>query len=388
MASFLDLQNGFYNALAQSLGFPPGSPFQLIQPAPPLPAGTNDATLWAYFNNIPPLSLTQNYIASGGNQFFSDYQGVMSALKAPKLNNFQEDIGADCFTAWKAYLNKLTPLPAVGTWPQLFLNWATLNFPDVADTGASDLSAMLDNDIATAQAAVTAYVNPPRVPDWSLGYNDLIRDLPTAPDRHIPNFTSSSANSNVASSWTGGSNSAFFGLWTSSHSDSQISQEFASSNVSLTADFERVTTFVAAPGNWYSSGGFGDAFNHGPAAAPPWNPNATINWENTFGANGNMQRFCGSLVVASGMKIVVTSDATFSKDDQQAIRDNAQAGLWPFYCKSDSSSTHNDASFDQSGRMTITTSSTSGVPIVIGCTVLTAAQFLGHTAQARRRAAR
>lgn len=27
---FVDLQNGFYNALSQGLGFPTGSPFQLL----------------------------------------------------------------------------------------------------------------------------------------------------------------------------------------------------------------------------------------------------------------------------------------------------------------------------------------------------------------------
>lgn len=49
MASFLDLQNGFYNALTQGLGLPPGSPFQLIQPSPPLVAGPNqDNALWNY----------------------------------------------------------------------------------------------------------------------------------------------------------------------------------------------------------------------------------------------------------------------------------------------------------------------------------------------------
>lgn len=161
MATFLDLQNGFYNGFSQGLGFPPGSPFQMIQPAPPIPSGSNDAALWNYFNNIPPLSLTQNYIVSGGNQFFSDYKAVLSALKAPP-STFATDIGSDCFTAWMAYLNGLPAgqKPSANALPQTFLNWALVNYPDVANVGASDLSALLLDPIGTAQLAMMPYNTP------------------------------------------------------------------------------------------------------------------------------------------------------------------------------------------------------------------------------------
>ena len=111
MSSFLDLQNGFYNALSQGIGFPPGSPFQLIQPSTPLPDGTTDSDLWAYMNNIPPFSLTQNYIQSGGNKFFSDYQTLMSALVPTVKVDFRGDIGPEVFADWVVYVRSLTPFP-------------------------------------------------------------------------------------------------------------------------------------------------------------------------------------------------------------------------------------------------------------------------------------
>jgi hypothetical protein len=121
MTSFLDLQNGFYNALCQGLGLSTGT-FQVLQPSPPLPQSSNSA-LWAYFNNIPPFSLTQNYIASGGNQFFSDYKGLISALQAPP-NNFVNDIGSDAYNAWLHYVNSITPPPAPHQLPNIFFSWA------------------------------------------------------------------------------------------------------------------------------------------------------------------------------------------------------------------------------------------------------------------------
>ena len=90
---FLDLQNGFYNALSQGLGFHPGSPFQIVQPSPPLSSGSQANTLlWNYFNNIPPFQLSQNFVQSGGSQFSTNYSGFHSALEAGP-NDFLAVIG-------------------------------------------------------------------------------------------------------------------------------------------------------------------------------------------------------------------------------------------------------------------------------------------------------
>ena len=64
--TFADLQNGLYNFVGQGIGIPPAGNLQLIQPSPPLPSGTKDSAVWAYMNEIPPFSLTQNFTPSGG----------------------------------------------------------------------------------------------------------------------------------------------------------------------------------------------------------------------------------------------------------------------------------------------------------------------------------
>ncbi|WP_137937950.1 hypothetical protein [Chitinivorax sp. B] len=376
MDSFLNLQNGFYNALSQGLGFSPGSPFQLFQPSTPLLPGNNQA-LWMYFNNIPPFSLTQNYVASAGNQFFSDYQGMMSALQGPP-NNFEQDVGEVCFNAWISYVTSLNPAPSPNQLPTLFRNWAMIRYPSVAVRGASDLSAMLLDPISAGQLALMPYQNG-TPPDWSLGYDALVNQLSVAPSRSF-DLSSSSMNSDVSNSWTQGGNSGFFGLWGGSSYQSSESQTFASSGVTVSASFAHVMTFVASPGNWYNSSAMGEAYSQ--KSGVPWNPQSPINWGNTFDPkSGNMARFAANLIVADTMRIQVTSLATFNSDQQTTIRNNSSAGMWPFYCKGSSSGAHTEVSFNNNGQMTVLISSQPGVPVVIGVNVLSAGEFVGHAVE-------
>ena len=378
--SFLDLQNGFYNALSQGLGFAPGSPFQMIQPSPPIASGSQaNALLWNYFNNIPPLSLTQNAIQSGGNQFFSDYSGLMSALQGAS-NTFESDIGEKAYTAWNAYQANLPFTTPVSQLPLIFRNWAiTHGFSSVATKGASDLAAMLLDPITNAQLGLMNYVpNGANAPDWVPGYDVLVQQLGTAPLRQF-SVSSSSMNSNVSKSWSGGSNSGFFGLWGGSSSSSSQSAQFASSDVTVNATFGHVFPFSPTPGNWYNSGALGLAYSTQSGA--PWNPSSPINWQNTFGPNGNMQRFATQLIVVSGMYIEVSSSATFSQSDQQQIQSGSGAGLWPFYSQSSSSGSSTSVSFNAAGNMTVTIASDATTPIAIGVNVIGIAQFVGHSVE-------
>lgn len=172
MTDFLDLQNGWYNGFIQGMGQTEDY-FQIIQPAPPLLA--KDAVLWAYFNNIPPNSLTQNYIESGGNQFYNNYRGLMSALEQTRNVDVQQDIGGENYKNWQQYMNKLTNPPNINRYPTLFRSWALLNAPNIANKGASDYAAILLDPVASAQTELTlSYTDEngqAKSYDWSLGYN-------------------------------------------------------------------------------------------------------------------------------------------------------------------------------------------------------------------------
>jgi hypothetical protein len=379
MASYIDLQNGFYNELSQGLGLAPGVPFQLIQPSPPLVAGANqDEQLWNYFNNIPPYSLTQNFIASGGNQFTSDYAGLFSALQGAP-NSFTRDVGPQCNSAWQQFANTLPYTTPLAQFPMIFRNWAMRNgYTSVASIGASDLSQALLDPISNAQMTLMRYKpNGINTPTWDAGFAALAQQLSVAPNRQF-RLNSASMNSSVTNSWSSGANDGFFGLWGGSSSASSQSTAFASSNVTVDASFDHVMQFSAVPGDWYNSSAMSLAYANRDGG--PWVSPSPLNWNNTFGKNGNLQRFAATLVVASGMRVTVSSSAVFNTQDQTAIHNNSGAGMWPFYSTNSSSGSNTDVKFNNQGNMTVSFSSQPGVPIVIGVIVEPVAEYVGQDA--------
>jgi hypothetical protein len=380
--SFLNLQNGFYNGLCQGLGLSPAA-FQILQPSPPL-LKDSDVNLWNYFNNIPPFSLTQNYISSGGNRYFDNYKGLIGALKATRDIDLKGDIGSDVYNAWLAYVSRIAPLPAPNTLPQMFLNWASIFYPDVAQIGAADLSAMLLDPITSAGMALMPYISPanPRPADWNPDYSSLVQMLLNAPRRAFT-FDSRTMNSDVSTSWSQGRDEFFFGLWgNSSSSTSSLSSKFASSHITINASFDHVLTAAGAPSSWYNSAAMGDAFNH--QDGPPWNPQSTIKWQNTFDPqNGNLARFMVNLIVVSGMHVRVEADAEYSSEEQQTVHEHSSVGIWPFYSSS-SSDSNTDVRFDEQGRMSVLIDTIGEVPTVIGGNVLPVDKYLGHATRALR----
>jgi hypothetical protein len=379
MSDFLDLQNGWYNGLIQGLGQSQDS-FQIIQPAPPIASGTAaNPTFWAYYNNIPPKTLTTQFVASGGNQFYNNYRGLLSALEPSRNINVREDIGEENFLAWKAYV-QTQPMPNMNQMPTMFRNWAMFNAPEVANIGSSDYAAILLDPIATAQNELAlVYTTDKGLPinfDWQLNYADMVNQLASAPSRSF-SFDSNTMNKNVSSSWAGSSTSGFFGLWGGSSSTSTLSEQFSSSSITVNASFEHILVLPNTPGAWYYSSAMGLAFAN--KTGSPWRDKAPITWDNTFGTNGNMQYFSANVIVASGMSITVTSNAKYSSLDQQTITSSGSSGFWPFYSGDSGSTSTNRVTFSQEGSMTITTSSIPGVPIVLGVNVLPVAEFVGHS---------
>lgn len=382
MAEFLDLQNGWYNGFLQGMGQSENS-FQIIQPAPPLAEGTAiNSLFWTYFNNIPPDSLTLQFVASGGNQFYNNYRGLLSALVPARNVDVKKDIGAENFKAWQTYVLSRPLPPNMNELPTLFRNWAMIYDPSIANIGSSDYAAILLDPIATAQNELTLVFTDlnglPKDFTWMFTYQDMVNQLKNAPSRAFT-FDSSTMNSNVSNSWTGGKVSGFFGLWGGSASTSSISKKFAGSKVHVNANFQNVQVFSNTPGVWYYSSAMALAYAN--QTGNPWSPDSSINWNNTFGTNGNLQRFASNLVIASGMSVTVVSEATYSEEEQTSIQASGSAGFWPFYSGSVGTSSTNVANFDQNGRMTITTSSAPGVPIVLGANVLPVSEFVGHSSQ-------
>jgi hypothetical protein len=376
-SNFQELQNGFFNAFLTGMGFSEGDPVQLLQPSNPLIGGDNaDTLLWQYFNFLPPESRTASFILSAGNQFLSNYQGVMSVLEA-QPNDFESTVGKECADAWQEAI-KDGDVKLGGDIGTAFRNWAMFNTQcsRVAVTGASAITRAFLDPIFAAQTNVLAYQPAGYKPvDFVPGYTDMVSLLSQAPSRSF-NVDQGTWSTDITKSWTTKSHRGLFGLWGGSSTESHISQKFSSSGVSLRARFEHVVQFAASPGIWYSSAALGSAYNN-PGKAP-WIAGKPTTWDTTFGSNGNMQRFTANIIVVDTMTIKVTSEAKFTSTEQTDIHNNSSAGLWPFYNQGGSSGMHSYASFTEDGRMTVKITSQAGVPVVVACWVLPAKQYLGQ----------
>lgn len=366
------LQSQWYNAVVAGLGLDP-SRFQLAQPSAPL--GDTSDQLWAYFNNIPPLSLTSQFATSGGNRFHDDYVAVVSQLQSQGDGALQRDLG-DQYGAWMKYVTSLSPLPTPELLPGTFRTWASVYAPGVAQKGATDLAAALNDPIYQAQLAAadkTGFING--VPPFSATIADLRAAIPQGEARTIA-FDSSTASSDVSHTWASAEASGLYEFFSGSAGGSydQLSQKATGSTLKVQAAFHNVVTFAAFPGPWYVSSALASAYNTQDNTL--WR-HGTPSPDSTFGPSGNMLRFGSSIVVVDGIDATITSTASYSESDQQTIKANASVGIWPFFSFGGEGGHSTDTSFDSNGSMTVTVSNPPGNPVVLGVNVEPVATFLG-----------
>ena len=397
MASFQDLQIGFFNELLMGLGFAQGTPLQLLQPSVPLvssASGTtaasdssahDDKKLWDYLNMIPPATLMAESTLSGGASFFDNYSAMVSALQAPE-NDFATDVGSDCSNQWDTYLEGLPDdqFPSLDMLPRKFQRWAVAHgFISVADIGASDLASVVLDPISAAKISAAAFKG--KGPSWDQGYLDLKASLKQAPSRTFT-LDSKTMNTSSANVWSHSGHSGFFGLFSSSSDSSQETDTFANSEIKLDASFDHVTQFSPVPNAWYNSGAMADAYSH--KTGLPWNA-GTIDWSNTFDPdNGSLARFATSLLVVQGMKITLVSSANYSSNEQSSITTNSPNGMWPFYSSDSNSGTITKTTFGTNNDMTVTITSDADTPILLGLTVLPVSKFVGHAVEGAKLHAR
>lgn len=362
------LQNRWYNGLTPPLCLS-RSTFQIAQPWTMLPAV--DDGLWPAENVIPPLSLTFNPSLCGSHTFFGDYAPVINQLQFP-TSVFEADIGESVCHSWTAYLQTITPPPALNHLPGLFRRWALINAPSVASIGTADLTSMVL--IATAQQALTPYLGPDALPAGYTGTFDQLQQMLASSPGGSVSFVSTDTDGKVTDTWPCGADSCFWGLWTGASPSLPLSRKFAAHAVTVQLDLGACTVWPSVPGAWYNSSLLNLAYSN--QASPPWPSDPNPSWDEMFGLDGSMLRAVASLVVADGLSAVVTSSATYSATDQQSILDHAAFGLWPFFLPAGEAAL-TEVTFDDSS-MVITTVIPPQNPFIIGENVLGIAQYLGH----------
>ncbi|GGM96167.1 hypothetical protein GCM10010967_32140 [Dyadobacter beijingensis] len=360
------LTDAWYNQLAASLSLSVRN-FQLLQP-PAVPTG--DQSLWDSFNVVPPVTLKYNRWVYQQPAFFKQYAALVNSLSFPE-SAFVEDIGADTYVQWTAYLKTVSPPPAPNELPGVWFQWAMLHAPSVANIGRSDLATQLL--IGGAQAALEPYEGPDaKQADYSPSFGDLKNILKLSSGASF-SFDSSTADPDVSGSWVPGDDPNYFGVWTGSSTAFRISRKFALSKITVTAAFDHFGVVPVTPGPWYNSSMLHLAWVSG-ASVPPWVSES--DWDRYFGASGKLTHAIGSVLAADGITLTLHSDANFSPEEQAVIRVLALMGDWPVYCPVQLSAITNTVT-SAPGSLTIRFHAAPGNPVILGYNVFDIRSYTG-----------
>lgn len=381
------LTQQWYNALVAGLSLSPKS-FQLYQGTQSI--GSTSEFIWNILDAIPPKSVNNYYNPNQSNNFSQDYQAVIGNLKPASDNSFEACM-ADYFNQWMTYLGSADCpddiFDSANLMSKGFKKWAMINAPSQMNCSASliesfynDVVTIANTMFASAQAAGKGYA-------YNVTIADLNNAITSAPAKSFT-MNSKTASSSVTHTWAKASTSVFFDIFSFGGGGSydKLTTQATSAGLNISASFKHVTTLPGAPlakastnpilkgyTPWYNSAAFGRAF--GTKDNTVWK-NGAPSWDTTFGTDGNMQRVTDTLVIVDGIDITITSETSYSYEDQQTIKAQANAGVWPFFSASGSGGSSTDVTFSDSGAMTVKISSPAGNPQLIGVLVTPVGDFV------------
>ena len=376
MKTFEGIVAGYYNALTAGLGLS-GSDVQLVQPTV---VPSDNTSLWAFLDQLPPTSLYRNSGESAEGSFFGTYEEILASLQIPSKNRFLKTVGQKIADEFIQFLSTRFGEPSpTNMYPAIFRRWALLHHPAVANQGTTALTGMLLEPLGAASVTLLGYqdqtTQPPQPgcsPDWDESYDELVTSLKTSPSREF-SVTADTIVSDVTNTWTHGNIGNYAGLWGSSSPASKQARSFATSEFQLDVSIGHVLLFRPIPGPWYSSAALNIAYSN--SEIPPWVSNPLLDWDKAFGINGILRNIANSLIIVDSFQATIESIGPYSQDDQQIILNNQSSGLWPLYMTTNAKTT---CSFTRDGALEISIDTEPGVPVLIGIVTTSIQRYLGH----------
>ncbi|WP_247731283.1 hypothetical protein [Halovivax limisalsi] len=362
------LQNKWYNALTTGLELDEQS-FQIVEASEPIEA---TADLWATADGIPPESTTQVFTQSGYDSFYDLYRNRLLYSLKPDETDWTEYVTEDDVKSWKQYQQKHRHAyfkDPVTT----FERWATLNLVGSTQTNAVEAfrQTMQTSPIMTALQSLRNphyYENGDAdsgTPKYSDTYDEIRSKLADGSSYSFT-FDSEEQSGSTKDCWSS-SGKDILGLIVDRHSEHHLSKTFSESRVQANASFDSVVTVPITAGGWYNAAALELALKHEESVWRTGDGYAT--WDELFGDDGAMQRLVTDLVVTAGVDVTITSDASYSAEQQSEIKDYEKKGLWPFYRTSSSDRVKTSTSFDAQGHMEVHFQSPSDVPLLLGVNV-------------------
>jgi hypothetical protein len=354
--------------------------FQLYQSH--LPLGKTSQDLWKIFDVIPPLSVNQYFNPGRFNIFSQNYGGVINHLNPQNGDKFQSAMG-DYYAMWVNYLKTDPKIPAGGILA-LFRNWAELHMPPDKAQLCITLYQQLAQD--TIVVAVQHWIDMqtassnPGVAAFDQTMDDLLHALEGAEPQAFA-LNSETESSDISHTWAqaevGGVLDFFWGGGSSSYS--KWTEQITTSGVTVKFGFDKLVTFAAGPlyqpsddpilsgyTPWYVGKALSIGYHHNDNTV--WQHGAPT-WADTFGPDGDLQRFCAALVVVDGITVKTESSASIATGEQEKFKTAISGGFFPFFEASGSGGWEHETTFNDNGSFTIESSCPTGNPQVLGVIV-------------------
>jgi hypothetical protein len=378
----------YYNAVVAGCGLS-ATNFQLYQTN--LPLGDLSENLWHIFDAIPPLSVTQYYDPTQLNILSQNYGAVINHLNPQNGDKFQAKM-ADYYPKWVAFLKTNPQIPKQGGILALFKTWSELNMPPDLAQDCYTLYAQIAGDAIVV--AVQHWIDMQTASDnpGIAAYDGTIEDLKHALEGGHPKaFTlnSETESSDISHTWAktdvGGILDFFWGGGSANYQ--KWTENITSSGVTIKISFDKLVPFVAGPlyepstdpvlqdyTPWYEGKALSIGYHHNDNTI--WQHGAPT-WADTFGPDGDFQRFCAALIVVDGVTLEMESSASIAKAEQEQFETAIEAGFFPFFEANGSGGWSHQTTFNDNGSFKVTSSCVQGNPVVMGVLVSDVANIFG-----------
>jgi len=377
----------WYNTITAGLNLDRQS-FQLAQGYQSLNTDSNEA-LWNAMDAIPPKAVNHYFDPSQFNNFSQDYGAVINSLVRTTSNKFTPCMGGNdstSYKAWQSYLANLKPFPSVSELPTAFNQWAAIYSP--GNVGCAGAYAQLLNDPLNLN--LQNYVAASNQGKGPFAYNVTIEEVNKLLRTQYTSMEldSKTTATSVKDTWAQTTHKVFFGLFSASASYASESVKAYSAGIQVKVTLNKILTQPIGPlaksdpddntlknyVPWFNSAVLDRAYKN--SGSNVWDAAGFTNWDDNFSDTGKMQRAASALVIIDDFTISITSDASFSSDEQSRLQAGVSGGVWPFYRGSASGGSSTHITFNDKGQMTMTTVSPAGQPAILGILQTPIADYL------------
>jgi len=343
---------------------------------------TDSSGLFKMSDAVPPD--TSLFDAGGTGSFSSAYLNLLSAL-LPETGSDLATLLGDNYGKWITYRDAQFDAGTTLTQAQLFTQFANRYLdPQQATKAISAYKKQATSQWNLAADAYSDAVNSQTFTDNSGNKSTLKKYTPlldaatsaiNAGASATISYDSSTQESSLTHTQISAAASGFYNIFsglTSGEFD-QLNTKASSEKFTIEGSIGKYATLTVQRGAWFNGGEYNRAYN-AKDDNTIWDPNANAGtWDSFFAQpDGGLSRHVSQLLLVSDYKITVTSFATYSQQDYQQIKTQANFGIWPFFSGNASATHTTDTKLDSQSRLVSTFTLNKGLIQVWGVNVLNA----------------